>query len=119
MLRNRYYWATMRADCAMHVQRCNTCQRTAYGPRHHKGIPYVVPISAPFATVAFDIVGPIGIKATRKGNKYILTAIDYFTRYMEAFAIPDETPETVAAAIRGLAILNYCMQVGPITEVND
>ena len=83
----------------MHVQRCNTCQRTAYGPRHHKGIPYVVPISAPFATVAFDIVGPIGIKATRKGNKYILTAIDYFTRYMEAFAIPDETPETVAAAM--------------------
>ena len=92
MLRNRYYWAAMRADCAMHVQRCNTCQRTAYGPRHHKGIPYVVPISAPFATVAFDIVGPIGTKATRKGNKYILTAIDYFTRYMEAFAIPDETP---------------------------
>ena len=86
MLRNRYYWAAMRADCAMHVQRCNTCQRTAYGPRHHKGIPYVVPISAPFATVAFVIVGPIGIKATRKGNKYILTAIEYFSAARTMFS---------------------------------
>lgn len=41
-----------------------------------------------------DVVGPLPV--TKRGNKYILTLQDAFTRYPEAVAIPDQKSETVA-----------------------
>ena len=54
----------------------------------------IKPAEKPFALVSLDIVGPL--PTTKNGNKYLLTFIDYLTRYCEAFAIPDQTSETVA-----------------------
>ena len=42
-------------------------------------------ITIPFYMVGVDIVGPL--KCTRQGNKYILVAIDYYTKYTEAIAM--------------------------------
>jgi hypothetical protein len=41
-----------------------------------------------------DITGPY--PATPRKNKYLLKFIDHFTKYVEAFAIPDQTAETCA-----------------------
>ena len=43
-----------------------------------------------------DIVGPLN--RTKNGNKYILTCIDYLTRYPECIPIPDIKADTVAKA---------------------
>ena len=40
-------------------------------------------IDTPFDRVAVDLVGPI-FPPTERGNKYILTMMDYATRYPEA-----------------------------------
>jgi hypothetical protein len=37
--------------------------------------------------VALDLLGPV--PQTYSGNKYLLVVTDYFTRYAEAYAIPD------------------------------
>jgi len=42
----------------------------------------------PFDRVAFDLVGPIHL-ATDRGNRYILTMVDYATRYPEAVPLKD------------------------------
>ena len=44
--------------------------------------------------VAVDIMGPFPV--TSNGNQYILVAGDYFTRWMEAYAIPNQEAETAA-----------------------
>ena len=45
-------------------------------------------------TVAMDILGPLPESET--GNSYILVVADYFTRWTEAYAIPNQEAITVA-----------------------
>lgn len=47
--------------------------------------------------VAVDICGPL--KLTRSGNKYICVVMDYFSKWPEAYAIPDQEATTVATAV--------------------
>ena len=47
--------------------------------------------------VATDIVGPF--PTTANGNKYILVASDYFTKLVEAYAIPNQEATTVAGKL--------------------
>ena len=47
--------------------------------------------------VGVDIIGPL--VRTRAGNRYILTLIDYFTKYREAIPLPSQEAETVARAL--------------------
>ena len=50
--------------------------------------------SYPMQIVATDLVGPLPESDT--GNRYILVVADYFTRYMEAFPLPNQEATTVA-----------------------
>lgn len=47
--------------------------------------------------IAIDIVGPLPV--TEQGNKYMLVAMDYFTKWPEVFAIPDQEAVTVARVL--------------------
>ena len=48
----------------------------------------------PLQIVAMDIMGPFPMSA--QGNRYILVVSDYFTRWIEAYSIPDQLATTVA-----------------------
>ena len=48
----------------------------------------------PLQLVAVDILGPLPV--TSQGNSYILVAEDYFTRWLEAWPIPNQEIKTVA-----------------------
>ena len=55
-------------------------------------------IDEPFRRVAVDLIGPLH-PPTDKGNCYILTLVDYATRYPEAEALPTIETERVAEAL--------------------
>ena len=47
--------------------------------------------------VAVDIVGPLPV--TVAGNRYICVAMDYFTKWPEAYALPNHEAVTVAEVL--------------------
>jgi hypothetical protein len=55
----------------------------------------VVPVL--FYMVGVDMIGTL--KLTRQGNKYIFSIIDYYTKYAEAIALPNQEAETVVRAL--------------------
>jgi hypothetical protein len=57
-------------------------------------IPKIMHMGAPWERMAIDILRPLS--RTDNGNKYIMVVGDYFTKWMEAFPIPDAEAKTVA-----------------------
>ena len=55
-------------------------------------------IDTPFKRVAVDLVGEI-FPASNRGHRYILTVVDYATRYPEAVALKSISTTTVAEAL--------------------
>ena len=41
-----------------------------------------------------DIVGPVS--RTQRGNRYILTVVDHFTKHVEAYALQDQEAVSIA-----------------------
>ena len=70
-------------------------------------------IDTPFTRVAVDIVGPIATPS-EAGHRYILTLVDYATRYPEAVPLKKITTEAVAEAL-----LDIYSRVGIPEEVLD
>ena len=50
----------------------------------------------PFQKVAADI---IEIPITSRGNRYVLVVQDYFSKYVNLYAIPDQCSTTVAKCL--------------------
>ena len=52
------------------------------------------PAGYPMEKIAMDIIGLL--PTTENGNRFILVVIDYFSRWPEAYAIPNQKAHTVA-----------------------
>lgn len=73
---------------------CSTCaSRKDPTPRPRAELQTISP-GYPLQIVAVDILGPL--QQSENGNSYVLMAGDYFTRWMEAYAIPNQEASTVA-----------------------
>ena len=51
-------------------------------------------VGSPMERIAIDVLGPLPI--TETGNKYILIVADYFTKWVEAYPMPNQEATTVA-----------------------
>jgi len=93
-LKERFYWPGHWNDVQNWCRTCATCaSRKTPSPKMHAKLQ---PVKAgyPMQLVATDIVGPLPV--TQNGNSYLLVATDYFTRWVEAYPIPNQEAVTVA-----------------------
>lgn len=90
------------------VKSCESCQyRQRRGViRTEKARPIDTP-ERPFFMIGCDAVGPFGKEATAQGNRYILVAIDYLTRWPIAKAVPDITETTIAEFLYEQVVVKY------------
>lgn len=96
---SNFYWPGIQGDVTRYCQSCDVCQRTIPKSKVIKVPLNEMPIiDTPFEHVAVDLVGPL-YPITDKGNRYILTAVDYSSRYPEAAALKNIDTETVAEAL--------------------
>ena len=98
-IQSAFYWPGIQGDVTRYCKSCDVCQKTA-----NKGSVPKVPlekmplIDKPFKRVAIDLVGPI-VPPSEDGHRYILTFVDFATRYPEAVPLKNIDTETVAEAL--------------------
>nr|XP_054751019.1 uncharacterized protein LOC129256850 isoform X2 [Lytechinus pictus] len=94
-----FFWPGITTDITRFCRSCDVCQRTISKGRVPKVPLGKMPlIEVPFDRIAVDIVGPIH-PVTEQKNRYILTVIDYATRYPEAIPLQNIEAERVAEAL--------------------
>lgn len=82
VLRAKYYWLTLRTNCPEYVKRCIQCQK--HNNLIQKPANKLHTLASPWP---FSIQGTnlLGLFPPAKGQcKYLLVAIDYFTKLMDA-----------------------------------
>lgn len=82
----------MSADVKAYVQSCRICQRHKHPKGRTPGLLHPIPVSRIFEQVHIDIVGPINAAAI-SGARYIITAIDAYTRYGYAKSVSQAKTE--------------------------
>ena len=98
-IQKNFYWPDMQGDVTSFCRSCDVCQKTTA-----KGFVVRVPlgdmplINMRFSRVAVDLVGPVS-PPSEKGHRYIVTLLDYATRYPEAVLLKNIETETVAEAL--------------------
>ncbi|KAI5431031.1 hypothetical protein KIW84_035254 [Lathyrus oleraceus] len=89
----------MESDCFKYAQKCHKCQ--IYADKVH--VPpnplNVMNSPWPFATWGIDMIGKIEPTASN-GHRFILVAIDYFTKWVEAASYANVTKQVVARFIK-------------------
>ena len=101
----RFYWSGIHEDCNNWVAKCDECTKVKF-PSCRLRAPFrEMLVGAPLDRLGTDILGPFP-KSTR-GNKYILTIRDYFTKWVEIFTVPDQTAVTCVEVILDEVIMCY------------
>lgn len=94
-IKEKYYWPRLAAHVKRYVRTCLDCQRRKVPPTKPAGLLHPVPVpKTPFAQIGMDLLGPFPISAA--GNKWIIVATDYLTRYAETKALPSSTAAEAA-----------------------
>lgn len=101
----RFYWPGLKSDVEEHIGTCLQCLQRKPAPTLHPPLQLAKAEPEKASTWAVDIVGPL--PRTSKGNRYILTAMDVFTRFPEACAIADQRATTVVTGLVHLVITRY------------
>ena len=93
----RFYWSSIRGHCNNWVSKCNECSKVEHPPRKPHAPLGELPVDAPLDRIFTDILGPF--PESTQGNKYVLAVSDYFTKWVEIFAIPDQSAAMCAEII--------------------
>ena len=94
-----FHWPGIHSDVSRFCQSCDVCQRTIEKGKVQKVPLEKMPIiDIPFHRIAVDLVGPI-FPLSDRGHRYILTIVDFATRYPEAVPLKTITTEVVAEAL--------------------
>lgn len=112
-IRQRFYWPHCHQDVKDWCQTCDLCA-SRRGPAKKARAPMSqYNVGAPFERIAIDVLGPL--PTSEAGNKYLLLVADYFTKWPEAYALPNQEATTVAEVL----VKEYVCRYGVPMELHS
>ncbi|KAH9698291.1 hypothetical protein KPL71_023958 [Citrus sinensis] len=97
VLQSGYYWPTIFKYAYKFVKCCDRCQWTGNITKRHK-----MPLTNILEVEVFDVWGMdfMGLFPPSFGNLYILVAVDYVSKWVEAATLPTNDAKTMVAFLQ-------------------
>ena len=103
------YWESLHHDINDLCSSCTTCAMNWKLTKQHYSL--ILPNCA-FHTVSIDVMGPIKRTTTSSTARYIIAAVDHFTKWVEAEVISSPTAKVTASFIMSNIIARHgCPQI--------
>ncbi|KAL4368789.1 hypothetical protein GQ457_05G020860 [Hibiscus cannabinus] len=97
VLQSGFYWPTLHRDAQLFCQQCDRCQRTGnISKRNEMPLQNILEVEL-FDVWGIDFMGPF---PSSFGNLYILLAVDYVSKWVEAIATTHNDAKTVQRFIK-------------------
>ncbi|XP_063948153.1 uncharacterized protein LOC135152236 [Daucus carota subsp. sativus] len=93
ILRQGYYWPTLRSDAFNFARACDKCQRFANFTNSPATSLTTMTSPWPFAMWGIDLIGEL--PKAKGGVKYAVVAVDYFTKWAEAAPLATITAKKI------------------------
>ena len=104
ILQSGFYWPTIFKDCFEWVKLCDQCQRMGNISKRHEMPLQGILVVQLFDVWGMDFMGPFPVSF---GNIYILLAVDYVSKWVEAATCPKNDANTVV----GVFTKKYSQQI--------
>ena len=112
-VKRRFHWPGLRKDVKLHIRCCKVCNANKMPYQRFRAALANFRVGAPLDRIGVDLMGPLPV--TDQGNRYLLVIVDYFTRWAEAFSLPDQQAETVARTL----VLEFVCRYGAPLELHS
>ncbi|KAJ0480493.1 putative nucleotidyltransferase, Ribonuclease H [Helianthus annuus] len=109
-----YYWPGMHLDAVKELRKCSGCQRHAPKTMRPKNELVLVTTAWPFQQWGINMVGPF--PEAPGAVKFIIVAVDYFTKWVEAKALASTTSAVVKRFIWEQIICRFGLPLRIITD---
>jgi len=113
MVQQRYWWWGLTDMVKQEVKNCKHCKLL----RHTFNEPAImtpIPVHSAFHKVGLDLVGPL--QRTAAGNRYIITCVDYMTKWVEAMVLPVKTSKRTAEFLYNEVICRHGCPAEVVTD---
>jgi hypothetical protein len=106
-IRRKYFWHHRIEDVKAVVRSCQQCQLVRNKGSIRSGDEQLksIPICDLFHRVALDTAGPL--PETKSGNRYILVAIDHYSKWCKAKVVADHSVKTTSRFLEDDIICRY------------
>nr|GEZ18915.1 reverse transcriptase domain-containing protein [Tanacetum cinerariifolium] len=94
-----FYWPTIYKDAFELVKHCDSCQRQGKISQKDEMPQNSIQVCEIFDVWGIDFMGPF---PSSKGNKYILVAVDYLSKWVEAKELPTNDARVVVKLLKSL-----------------
>nr|GEZ19912.1 reverse transcriptase domain-containing protein [Tanacetum cinerariifolium] len=94
-----FFWPTIYRDAHDLVTRCDACQRQGKISQRDEMPQNAIQVCKIFDVWGIDFMGPF---PSSRGNKYILVAVDYLSKWVEAKALPTNDARVVMKFLKSL-----------------
>ncbi|GKB91307.1 reverse transcriptase domain-containing protein [Tanacetum coccineum] len=94
-----FFWPTIYRDAHTMIKSCDTCQRQGKISQRDEMPQNAIQVCEIFDVWGIDFMGPF---PSSRGNKYILVAVDYLSKFVEAKALPTNDARVVVKFLKSL-----------------